>query len=493
MNSDTQATKPDTMAGHAPVDRTGAAMRDESRHQLPATPGPPASALPGLPAASTASVNAFGRPNSAETSCRGTGSIRRAPRHEEIRFAFKPFCFLEAKARGYELALFVDAGVSIKAPLDPLFDVIARQGTTSCRITTRWEGSAATTPSCRWESRARSPSTSRRPGASWSGSTSATNAVIASSSSGVRWPPMASPSPAPSGVVRADSPVLRQPILGSAGTAARGRRACWPCGSASISGPPRLRSLSFWKRTAATFAASMSADRQLFRLPETDTPGTLPPPGIPRECVAPWTAMPPRNRRSTTTDTAPGFTGVARFARRGDEAHASLRAGGDRRRRPPRPRPQPGRGTRRSPGARRHQCRRVEHRPVSQSRAPDPRRRRHPLDRPGRPGRVEPAEKRRARPDRRQPRVQGRDAGRAGRRPDDATVTASLGEADRVSRPGSNRSWPTPPTTSSASAPCCSKATRASTRQATPQASRRGGEQDLRVADGSATRQEVDS
>ena len=37
--------------------------------------------------------------------------------------------------------------------------------------------------------------------------------------------------------------------------------------------------------------------------------------------------MPPWNRRSTPTDTAPGFTGVARFARRGDEAHASLRAG----------------------------------------------------------------------------------------------------------------------------------------------------------------------
>ena len=37
--------------------------------------------------------------------------------------------------------------------------------------------------------------------------------------------------------------------------------------------------------------------------------------------------MPPWNRRSAPTDTAPGFTGVARFARRGDEAHASLRAG----------------------------------------------------------------------------------------------------------------------------------------------------------------------
>lgn len=37
--------------------------------------------------------------------------------------------------------------------------------------------------------------------------------------------------------------------------------------------------------------------------------------------------MPPWNRRSTLTDTAPGFTGVARFARRGDAAASSLRAG----------------------------------------------------------------------------------------------------------------------------------------------------------------------
>jgi len=37
--------------------------------------------------------------------------------------------------------------------------------------------------------------------------------------------------------------------------------------------------------------------------------------------------MPPWNRRDTVTETAPGFTGVARFARRGDDAHSSLRAG----------------------------------------------------------------------------------------------------------------------------------------------------------------------
>jgi uncharacterized membrane-anchored protein len=37
--------------------------------------------------------------------------------------------------------------------------------------------------------------------------------------------------------------------------------------------------------------------------------------------------MTPWNRRSTPTDTAPGFTGVVRFARRGDDAASSLRAG----------------------------------------------------------------------------------------------------------------------------------------------------------------------
>lgn len=51
-----------------------------------------------------------------------------SPRHEEARFAFKPFCFLEAKACGYDLALSVDAGAYVKASLDPLFDVIASQG-----------------------------------------------------------------------------------------------------------------------------------------------------------------------------------------------------------------------------------------------------------------------------------------------------------------------------------------------------------------------------
>lgn len=51
-----------------------------------------------------------------------------SPRQEEARFAFKPFCFLEAMKRGYDLGLLVDASVVIKAPLDPLFDAIASQG-----------------------------------------------------------------------------------------------------------------------------------------------------------------------------------------------------------------------------------------------------------------------------------------------------------------------------------------------------------------------------
>jgi hypothetical protein len=51
-----------------------------------------------------------------------------SPRHEEARAAFKPFCFIEAKARGYDLALWLDSGVYISAPLDPLFEVIKTRG-----------------------------------------------------------------------------------------------------------------------------------------------------------------------------------------------------------------------------------------------------------------------------------------------------------------------------------------------------------------------------
>lgn len=51
-----------------------------------------------------------------------------SPRHEDVRFAFKPFCFLEAKQRGHRFALFVDAGIQVNAPLDPIFAAIRSQG-----------------------------------------------------------------------------------------------------------------------------------------------------------------------------------------------------------------------------------------------------------------------------------------------------------------------------------------------------------------------------
>jgi hypothetical protein len=50
------------------------------------------------------------------------------PAHSDVPFAFKPFCFMEAKKRGYELILWIDSsGVAI-SPLDPLFREIEKEG-----------------------------------------------------------------------------------------------------------------------------------------------------------------------------------------------------------------------------------------------------------------------------------------------------------------------------------------------------------------------------
>jgi hypothetical protein len=51
-----------------------------------------------------------------------------SPRHADAPMAFKPFCFEEAKRQGYTSILWVDASVIVKAPLEPLFDVIEREG-----------------------------------------------------------------------------------------------------------------------------------------------------------------------------------------------------------------------------------------------------------------------------------------------------------------------------------------------------------------------------
>jgi hypothetical protein len=51
-----------------------------------------------------------------------------SPTSDEAFCAFKPFCFAEAKAQGYRLVLWLDAGVRIRASLDPLFASIERKG-----------------------------------------------------------------------------------------------------------------------------------------------------------------------------------------------------------------------------------------------------------------------------------------------------------------------------------------------------------------------------
>lgn len=50
------------------------------------------------------------------------------PPHSQSPFAFKPFCFQEARRLGYEQVLWLDAAVEIKQPLEPLFAIIERNG-----------------------------------------------------------------------------------------------------------------------------------------------------------------------------------------------------------------------------------------------------------------------------------------------------------------------------------------------------------------------------
>lgn len=51
-----------------------------------------------------------------------------SPTHAESPFAFKPFCFVEAQSRGYQLVLWLDAGVDIKKPVGPLMEIIRSRG-----------------------------------------------------------------------------------------------------------------------------------------------------------------------------------------------------------------------------------------------------------------------------------------------------------------------------------------------------------------------------
>ena len=51
-----------------------------------------------------------------------------SPTHQKLMFAFKPFCFLEAKKKGYQLVLWMDTSIKIKQPLEPLFGLMRNEG-----------------------------------------------------------------------------------------------------------------------------------------------------------------------------------------------------------------------------------------------------------------------------------------------------------------------------------------------------------------------------
>jgi hypothetical protein len=50
------------------------------------------------------------------------------PPHSTIPFAFKPFCFEEALARGFTKILWMDSSIVIKRPIDELFHCITHDG-----------------------------------------------------------------------------------------------------------------------------------------------------------------------------------------------------------------------------------------------------------------------------------------------------------------------------------------------------------------------------
>lgn len=50
------------------------------------------------------------------------------PVHLDSPYAFKPFCFMEAKKRGYELILWIDSSGVVIRPLDFLFNEMEKEG-----------------------------------------------------------------------------------------------------------------------------------------------------------------------------------------------------------------------------------------------------------------------------------------------------------------------------------------------------------------------------
>lgn len=51
-----------------------------------------------------------------------------SPTHQQIPWAFKPFCFYEAQKRGHHLVLWLDASIKIKQPIKPLFELMRQDG-----------------------------------------------------------------------------------------------------------------------------------------------------------------------------------------------------------------------------------------------------------------------------------------------------------------------------------------------------------------------------
>jgi hypothetical protein len=61
--------------------------------------------------------------------CWPPGSFpEQCPAHEEVPFAFKPYCFLEARRRGMDLVLWLDSSCVVVRRIDSLFRAIEERG-----------------------------------------------------------------------------------------------------------------------------------------------------------------------------------------------------------------------------------------------------------------------------------------------------------------------------------------------------------------------------
>lgn len=51
-----------------------------------------------------------------------------SPTHQQAPYAFKAFCFYEAHKLGYQLVLWLDTSMLIQQPIEPLFELIEKEG-----------------------------------------------------------------------------------------------------------------------------------------------------------------------------------------------------------------------------------------------------------------------------------------------------------------------------------------------------------------------------